>query len=85
MYLDNLLSLFTKCLQPDCFAAIDPSNIIVNNVGADIVIKYTCNNHHTGKWCGSPAVGEGRSEVKSLNLLLGTASLICGLHISQVQ
>ena len=84
VHLDNLLKLFTKCLVSDCCAAIDPSNVQVTNIGADIVITYTSNNHHSGKWHSGPSVGEGHSKVRSLNLQLATASLVCGLHVTQV-
>ena len=85
VYIDKLLLLFDKCKRPDCDAAIDPDNRkVIDTIGAPLTVKYVCNNHHTGEWHSSPFLGEGRSRVGVLNVLLATRSLVCGLHITQV-
>ena len=85
MFLSCLFQLFAVCPEPGCGGAIDPTNRDVREEGAVITIKYTCNNHHSGVWHSSPAVGQGKSNVWVLNALLATLSLTCGLHISQVR
>ena len=72
------------CQVPGCGSAIDPANMDVQEHGAVIVVKYTCNKHHSGDWCSSPYVGKGKAKVGVLNVVLATFSLACGLHISQV-
>ena len=84
VFLSCLLQLFSMCQVPGCGSAIDPANIDVQEQGAVIVVKYTCNKHHTGDWCSSPFVGKGKSKVGVLNVVLATFILTCGLHISQV-
>ena len=84
VFLSCLLQLFTRCQVPGCSSTVDPANIDVQEHGAVIVVKYVCNEHHTGEWSSSPFIGEGRSKVGVLNIILATFSLTCGLHISQV-
>ena len=85
VFLSTLLQLFTVCHLSGCSSAVDPSNIEVIQHGAAIVVKYTCNQHHTQKWCSSPTIGEGRRTVYVINALLASYCLTCGLHISQVR
>ena len=82
--MSSLLQLFSVCHTPGCSSSVDPSNREIKEHGAAIVVKYTCNNHHSGEWSSSPTVGLGKSKVWTLNVLLATYSLVCGLHISQV-
>ena len=84
VYIDHLLNLFDFCREDGCFSAIDPSNVKVIETGSAVSVKWTCNNHHTGLWHGSPHVGSGRSKIGVLNILLATCTLIGGLHITQV-
>ena len=85
VFMSCLLQLFSMCQVSGCASAIDPENIDVLQHGAVVVIRYTCNMHHSGEWCSSPALGEGKKKVWVLNALLATFSLTCGLHISQVK
>ena len=85
VFISSLLQLFSTCQVYGCQSAVDPANIEVRDIGAVIVIKYTCNENHSGEWCSSPFIGEGKNRVGVLNVLLATYSLTCGLHISQVK
>ena len=85
VFMSCLMQLFSMCQVSECGSAIDPENIKVVQHGAVVVVRYTCNKHHTGEWCSSPALGEGKNKVWVLNALLATYSLTCGLHISQVR
>ena len=84
VFMSCLLQLLSVCPLPGCGSAIDPENREVKEHGAVIVIHYTCNSHHSGHWCSSPSVGEGKKKVWVLNTVLASYSLTCGLHISQV-
>ena len=84
VFLSSLMSLFSVCHVAGCSGLIDPANRSVTQHGAAIVVQYTCNNHHSGKWCSSPTVGQGNSKVYVINSVLASYSLTCGLHISQV-
>ena len=84
VFLSSLMSLFSVCQVVGCNGLIDPANRSVTQHGAAIVVQYTCNNHHSGRWCSSPTVGQGNSKVYVINSVLASYSLTCGLHISQV-
>ena len=84
VFMSCLLQLLSVCPLAGCGSAIDPDNREVKEHGAVIVIHYTCNSHHSGQWCSSPSVGEGKKKVWVLNTVLASYSLTCGLHISQV-
>ena len=78
------MELFQTCPRIDCQAAIDAANVEWIEKGAWLRVKYTCNNSHSGSWDNSPVVGQGKSKIGILNILLATYTLLCGLHVSQV-
>ena len=85
VFVSCLLQLIGICQVVGCGSMVDPENKRVTQHGAVIIIRYTCNNHHSGEWCSSPTVGKEKSKVWVLNTVLASYCLTCGLHISQVQ
>ena len=79
-----LLDLFRVCTVPGCGGAIDPDDVHMVSVGAAINITATCTQSHTYKWSSSSKVGQGRKQMFTINILLATYVLLCGLNISQV-
>ena len=67
---EKLLELFRVCKQPHCEAAIDPAEISLCRTGAALQITATCNNSHTEHWSSSSSIGEGRSRLFVINILL---------------
>ena len=84
VFIPCLLKLFNKCPQVSCSSVIDPDNIEVKEIGAVVVIKYMCNENHSGEWSSSPFIGEGNERVGVTSLMLASCTLTCGLSISQV-
>ena len=84
VFISCLLQLFTTCQVQECHSAIDQSNIRIQEVGAAIVVKYECNNNHSGEWSSSPFIGEGKAKSSVLNVLIANFILTCGLSVSKV-
>ena len=80
----SLLQLFRFCSVEGCGSIIDQEDITFHEVGAAVVVKYTCLQHHEQSWSSSSSVGEGHNKLYVINILLASFTLFCGLNLSQV-
>ena len=79
------MKLFQVCSSPGCGSIVDSDNITVHTKGAAMTVISTClENNHTVTWSSSATVGEGRERTFTINILLATYTLFCGLNVSQV-
>ena len=80
-----LLSMFRVCSVPGCGTVIDSEDVTVHTVGAAVIVKATCLQHHDLTWSSSSTVGDGHKKVFIINILLAAFTLFCGLNVSQVR
>ena len=66
----KLLQVFRVCKERNCNAVIDPAEIVLRRTGATLQVTANCNNSHTEVWSSSSSVGDGRSSLYMIDVLM---------------